>query len=474
MSFCTYSKEAAATNKTIIDNVFITNFLLEANETAVKVYLYGLYLCQNSNLETLESFAERLNLTVNDVIDAFRFWDDYGILAIASTEPFSVKYYPLNESGLKYKKFKPEKYADFTKALQLLITDRMISVSEYNEYFNLMESSAIKPEALLMIVKYCIDLKGGNIGTKYIITVLKDFISRGITTAQLVERELSDYTLSSKEIYEIFSALKINKKIDVEDQQLYKKWTENYGFDVEFITFVAKNQKIKNFKKLDALIEELYSNKRFTVDDAKYYFNNKEVLVKLCFNINKNLGLYIEYPDTEIKNYVAPWVSKGYNEETLLFISNYCFRKNKRTLEQMNDTVSTLYKMGLVTLSSITNYITERAENDKFITTILENSGVNRKPNNWDRENLTTWRSWNFTDEMILEASKRASASSNPIAYVNGILSNWKSKGIFTVEEANNEQLKTKNEKTQHFNNERQYTQEEFNKFIDSFDDFKV
>ena len=58
--------------------------------------------------------------------------------------------------------------------MQLVISERMISVSEFNEYFNLLESTAIKPEALIMIAKYCVDLKGANIGVKYIITVAKD------------------------------------------------------------------------------------------------------------------------------------------------------------------------------------------------------------------------------------------------------------------------------------------------------------
>ncbi len=477
MSFCTFSKEAITSGKTSIDNVFITNYLPEATESAVKVYLYGLYLCQNSNFEDVNSFAETLNVSVDVVKDSFKFWEDYGIVSVISEDPFSVKYYPLNESGLKYKKFKPEKYADFTKALQLLVTDRMIPISEYNEYFNVLESSTIKPEALLMIVKYCIDLKGGNIGTKYIITVVKDFISRGITTSQLVERELSDYTLTSKELYEVLQALKINKKIEVEDQQLYKKWTENFGFDKEIIIFTAKNQKVKNFKKLDSLIEELYSNKRFTVEEVKSYFTSKEQLINLTVAINKNLGIYVEIVDTVIKNYISPWMAKGYNEETLIFISNYCFRKNKRSLEQMNDTISTLYKMGLVTLSSITSYITERSANDKFITKILENTGVNRKPNNWDRENLSTWRSWNFTDEMIIEASKRSTNSTNPMAYINGILSDWKSKDIFTIDKIPvivKQTNTTKNSKRVSFANERNYTEDELNSIIDSIDDIKV
>jgi hypothetical protein len=44
------------------------------------------------------------------------------------------------------------------------------------------------------------------------------------------------------------------------------------------------------------------------------------------------------------------------------------------------------------------------------------------------------WKSWNFSEDMILESAKLASGKSSPIAYMNGILSNWKNKGVFSLE----------------------------------------
>ena len=222
----------------------------------------------------------------------------------------------------------------------------------------------------------------------------------------------------------------------------------------------------------------MFSNKCFTLEDAKIFFENKENLSKLTMNINKNLGIYVEIIDNEIISYTSPWVSMGYDEQTLLFIADYCFKKNRRTLELMNETVKNLYKLGLITLTSIIEYIKNVTETDKFIKKIHELSGISRKINSWDRENVETWRSWNFTDELILEASKLSSGVANPIPYINGILSNWKSKNAYTLEEVRklNEANKNKqsSSKTTHFENERNYTKEELDSLIDSLDDFKV
>ena len=65
----------------------------------------------------------------------------------------------------KARKYKPEKYSDFTKSVQLLLPNRMISTSEFTEYFNIMETYGIKQDAMLLIINYCIDKKGNEVVT---------------------------------------------------------------------------------------------------------------------------------------------------------------------------------------------------------------------------------------------------------------------------------------------------------------------
>ena len=149
--------------KLLVDNLFITNYLPEAPDNALKVYLYGLYLCQNSTISTVNEMANLLGMQVEEVKDFFKYWEEFGLLSIISYDPFTVTYYSTSSISTSYKRFKPEKYEDFTKAVQSVITGRMISVTEYNEYFQLLESTALKVEALLMICKYCVDLKGTEI-----------------------------------------------------------------------------------------------------------------------------------------------------------------------------------------------------------------------------------------------------------------------------------------------------------------------
>ena len=95
MGFCSYSREFSLSSYTNIENQFIQKYMASADGDAVKVYIFGLYLCQNVQSEyTLEEAAHTLQMDPKRVADLFRFWEDFDLLEIVSKDPFSVRYFP--------------------------------------------------------------------------------------------------------------------------------------------------------------------------------------------------------------------------------------------------------------------------------------------------------------------------------------------------------------------------------------------
>ncbi len=464
MSFCTFSKEFNANTITSVDNKFIDMYLPIATGDAVKVYLYGLYSCNNDEELTLDKFAESINLTIEEVKNCFKFWEEFGLLNVLTEDPFTVKYLPIETR--KPKKFNPEKYTGFNKALQILIPDRMITTNEFSAYFSIMEEHSIKPEAMLMIIKYCVDLKGKGISFRYVLKVANDFASRGITTESKIEKELSDYTIKSADLFEIFNIISPNSKPEVEDFNLFKKWTSDMKFSKNAILTACVKSKVKSTAKLDKEISNLYSARKFSPEEIDSYYKEKKKITEIAYNVNKALSVFTEVIDPVVENYVFPWINKGYNEDALIFIANYCFRKNRRTLEAMNEVVEKLYKNGLITLNSIAEFIKSSTLDDEFIKKLLLIAGISRKPTEFDRQNVQTWRNWRFSDEMIEEAVKLSAGKNNPFAYVNAILSEWKNTNVFTVSSIPTQ----KTTKTTAFKSQT-YTKEELDDLIDNIDD---
>ncbi len=453
---CSYSKEFSTSGFTDVENAFIREYLPVSSGDAVKVYLYGLFLCRNPMFDcSIEEMSSALNMTEDAVRGCFEYWEEFGLVSIISKEPFNVEYQPINTYGTaKPKKIKAEKYTDFSKGVQALLPDRMISTSEYTEYFTIMETYGIKPEAMLMIVKYCADRKGTDIGYKYISKVAKDFGNRGINSVEKVEKELSSYILRTGLIERILKAMGLRRQPEIEDSTLLKKWTQELNFEAENIVFAASKLKKGSMAKLDEFLIELYSTKRFSKEEISEYMDSKKAVFDLTISINKALSVYVEVIDTEVDNYTNKWLSYGFTDQSLLFVANYLFKSGKNTLQDMDELLEYLRVRGFIDLTSVSDYFENLKRVDEFISKVLITAGVNRRPTPWDRENLNTWKSWNFDEDMILEAAKLSAGKSTPTAYMNGILSNWKNNGIFTVNNIPDKTASTPSDSQENYNRE--------------------
>ncbi len=435
MPFISVSDEITNKSFTIIENKFISKYLPMLDPVAIKVYLYSLYLFQSGfSACTLEDLAQKLNLSEDDAKSYFQYLEEFELVTVISLSPFEIKILDAENISGTPKKFKPEKYADFTKAVQSIIKGRMISTNEFREYFVMLEEYGFEQNALIMIIAYCVNLKGDNIRLQYIKKVAKSFAEDGITSAKKVDEKLSAYTYSTTALLAIFKAAGINRQPDIEDDKLYKKWTSELGFDDNAIITCAKKFKIKTTEKLDATLEELYKNKKFDVKEIEDYCDGKASIYSATLEIAKSLGVYMQNPAPYVENYVNVWCDWGFGINSLKSIAEYCFKNGKKSFEDMNDFLRTLYDEGAVSDGSVEEYIEKLRLQDAFIKKILNACGLTRKVIEWDRTSLKKWRSWNFTDEMILEAATLSAGKSNPTSYLSSILSSWKTEGKFSLD----------------------------------------
>ncbi len=479
MAFCKYSSQSVINSCTDIDNLFINEHMPYANGECVKVYLYGLYKCSNADSydNTLESFAKVLKLSENDIVDAFYYWQEQGLVQVLSTNPIEVRYLPVQNMINNIRKFNKNKYSNFNIQIQELIEGRMITPNEYAEYYTLIESFHIEPEALIMVIKYCTDLKGKNVGHSYITTVAKNWAYEGITTSKLVEEKLDQHERSLGDLKEILTKLGIRRMASFDEKQMYLKWTKELEFSKDVILLAAKLLKKKGgMQKLNSRLLKYYELKLFSEKEITDYEDNKDYLFTTAKNITKSLGLYYENLEVIIETYINEWIKKGYDEATLKIISSYCFKKGIRNLEGMNTIVSKFYKLGLITMDSINQYMGQIVSADKEIKEVLDVLGLVRNVNSWDRDFYRTWSySWKLGKDVILYGAGLAKGKTSPLPYLNKILSTWNEKQVKTVEEAkklNNNSNTTAN-KTPDMQTH-SYSKEDLTALFDNLDEVEI
>ncbi len=441
MGCCKYSSEYISSNQTNIDNNFISDYMLNAPEHCVKVYLYGLYKCNNPESldNNIDDIAKALNLSYEDTVSAFIYWEDYNLIQVVNKDPLEVRYLPIKNASSQIKKFNTDKYKAFNIKAQEIIEKRMISPSEYQEYYYLIENRHIEPDALIMIIKYCVDLKGANISSSYILTVAKNWIFDGILTCDMVEERIQDLARNSEEIQAVLKALGIRRRATEEEYRLYLTWQKQLDFSQENILYLAKKAKSKGagFNKLDAYITKCYNLRLTTTYEIDDYFNNLDNMYELAKNVCKNLGLRYDNLETIVDSYIAQWLNIGFEYEAIVKIATYCFKLSIRSLEGMNGKVAQLYKLGLLTSESIDEYIEDLAKDDNKIISILQKLGIDRCVISTDRSMYKTWLyTWQISDELIDFAIDKSIGMAMPMQYLNKLLSTFYNKKITTEEQA--------------------------------------
>ena len=478
MAFCKFSPSFQNKNQTVVDNVFITEFLPKAPDLCVKAYLLGLHKCglADETTNSLDYFAKTLNVCEDDVVSLFKYWEDMGLVQVLSTDPIEVRYLPLNSTTTSIKKFQVDKYADFNIQAQELIGKRMIMPNEYAEFYNLIENKHIEQAALLRIIKYCVENKGFNISPNYCLAVARDWQKDGIITLEQVEEKIEELGVVDDQMSLILSAMGTKRKIQLEDKELLNKWLNAFGFELNVILFVVKNLKNKKRKLdvnvLDEYLTRYFEMKLMSVQEIENYENEKENLYFVAIAVNKELGIYYEDLTKEIDTYVVPWINMGFDVETLKLVADNCFKSSIKTLEGFNNIINKLFKLGIVSLSSYMQYISDNLAVDEKIKKVLIELNLSRNVNNMDRSFYSAWtKDWGFADDVVLYGASLSKDKSNAMQYLNKILSNWNSQGVKTLDKAKNAKVETMDNASFIHN---KYTKEQISSLIANLDEVEV
>ncbi len=483
MALCSFSSKLSEDGYTVIENSFFSEFLPQATGDDVKVYLYGLSLCASpsSNENNLDTIAKVLSITEEQAIKAFEYWQEMGLVQIVSKDPFEVRFLPVRFYAGSNKIRKPEKYTDFNKQIEEIISGRTVTPVELNHYYTLIESEHFDPDALVLIATHCVSHKSNTIGYPYILATAKSFAENGLKTYDAIEGEIKRQEMAGAEIKQILKALGLNRNADLDERNLYLKWLNKFGFSHGVILQVAKNQKRGGFVKLDETLSKYYERKLFTLQEINTYSEKQEEMFSLAKEVCKTIGVYYQNYDNVVDTYISNWLSKGYEKDALIFVANYCFKQSLRTLDGMNVIVQKFFKLGLVSLESIEQYIESIIKNDEQIHEVLDSLGLLRNVSSSDRDLYRTWTgNWGFTHEQILLVSGMIKDKSNQMTYLARVLSNLYAQNatsndeiIWHIQEFGKKASDNSSAKKHNFLS-RELSKEQLSAVIDSLDEVEI
>ncbi|MDE6058477.1 MAG: DnaD domain protein [Clostridia bacterium] len=434
MSFSTFSKDITANMYTSVENQFITKYLPQADGDCVRAYLYGLYLCQCAEDFDAASAAKLLGIPLEKLVEIFVFWEECDLVRILSRNPLYVEYLPVNAAVGKPKSIRPEKYAQFNrefyKLLQRANTD--FKPYEIQRILEFLENNPMQQQAFLLVAEYCFKKDGEKLSASHILNKANKLCKERKYTYEQVEQDLADFNLHEKELRKIFVLLGIYRKPQESDYDFLDKWSAQ-GLEINAVYACAEALKKGSLSTLDSLAMELVEKDALTESEAREYLKRREELTDIVFKTARKLGVKVQNPRAYSEAYAEKWLEHGYDEESLLQIASLCLKLGY-AFSEMDHLIDKLYGEGIVDDAGVKMYCAAQEKQLRLIQRIQSVCGVVKKTQS-ALDMVSAWQSWNFSEEMIMEAARRSANASAPLPYMNKLLSEWKRLDVYTISE---------------------------------------
>lgn len=252
-------------DSTIISNRFIDEYMKDANDAQMKVYLYLIRMLSANQATSVSDIADKFNHTEKDIIRALKYWEKQGLLSLeydSEKNPTGIHLMDLTspkEAPVTPPVLVKQPAAETVLSEETEFTKPSYSLDQLKEFKNREETAQLifiaeqyigKPltsaeiKTLLFftdalhfsedlidyLLQYCVDR--GKKDFKYIEKVAINWAEKGITTPKQAERFSNKY---DKNVYAIMNELGKNGSPTAKEMEYINRWTREYGFSTDII-----------------------------------------------------------------------------------------------------------------------------------------------------------------------------------------------------------------------------------------------
>lgn len=427
---------------TPVENQFILEYLPAAKGDYVKVYLYGLMRCYHPEEDmNLDRMSHELNMTREDVINAFGFWERRRLVRRISDNPPKWQYVNIKQISTEGDVAPDPDYAEFANALyEAFDKVRRLHGSELNTCFEWHEDLRLPTEVIIMLLNHMVSVKGRNFRINDADKVAAQMAGEDIRTVESAEEFFSRDEQASAGLRKILKML--GKKYAPSEAQasLYRKWTRDWGFSQEAIEaaveLTAKGDPSMGY--LDGILSSLKQDGSMTPSGIR----NSSQKADHFREVLKELGRG-EVSQKNLKVYDQ--MLEMYPQEVILIAARECGHSGKGA----EDTLKLLQawkEKGLNSLKEVETYVQDFHDQTALIRQLKKTWGTDEsRIGKTDRSLVQKWqKEMGFGRDVILAAATYASEAKQPMAYLDSILTDYQSKGITTPEQVQQEHEKNR------------------------------
>ena len=255
-------------DSTVVSNLFIDEYMKDANDAQLKVYFYLLRMLNADQAISVSGIADKFNHTEKDVIRALKYWEKQQILDLDFDEnkalvgihlrDLSAQATPASQHNVLLTSG-PAQAQNATQETTPVYTKPAYSLDQLREFKEREETSQLlfiaeayigKPltpseiktilfftdvlhfsdDLIDYLLQYCVER--GKKDFKYIEKVAVNWAEEGITTPKQAQKFSTRY---DKSVYSIMNSLGRSTAPTAKELEFINRWTREYGFSTDII-----------------------------------------------------------------------------------------------------------------------------------------------------------------------------------------------------------------------------------------------
>ena len=417
---------------TPVQNQFIAEYMPHANGNYVKVWLYGLMQCYHPREDMdLGTMAQELEMTEEEVLTAFRYWERRGLVTRISDKPPQFRYVNMNRmtappQDTAFEAFGEDLYALFGKS-------RRLHGNELSLCYEWVEELGLPEAVVIMLIKHMISQKGKNFSIRSAEPLAVRMAEAKVRTVEDAERILSVDKKVADGVAQTLRRLGKRRLASDDEVALYRKWVEEWGFTQDGIE-AACAETVKGeptFGYLDGILKKLHNRDGGTgKGDAK----DVNAALGASAPLKELLGILGRGSVNEETLRLYAEMREIYGDEVIRLAGRECATKGKH-IEDVKSLLLSWKKRGLGTEAEVQTYITRFREQSRLLAELYEGWGLRGRGTAADRSLTDKWeQELGFSGELIRYAATFAAGKEAPMAYLDSILRSYAEKGIRTRE----------------------------------------
>ncbi len=443
-----FDEQYAYYGVTPVDNQFILEYLPNAAGDAVRVYLYGLMQCYHpQQAMTLAQMAKELSMNEDAVLTAYRHWERKGLVRRVADNPPAFRYVSIKQLTMTGSAMPvDEEYETFAAAVYGLFgNDRRIHGAEMSHIYEWVEELHLPADVVLYLIREMIEQHGKNVAVKTIekrATMLAEEAVSSVEEAQTVLTRDKAVWDGSRAVLRRFGK---RRNPSEDEQAMYRTWYVDWGFSAEdILAACAETTKGEpNFAYLGGILSRLRAQKKVKgVEAALQQEKDEAAPLKALLKAMGDRDTTVN--ETTLQDYAN--MRALYPDAIILMAGRECAKRGAK-YKDVAQTLKNWKRNNLETAEDVTRYMQQIDAMNETVEVIYEAIGIKTKPNATDRKRIQKWtQQFGYELAFVIQCAAFAADTGKPMAYLDAMLENFHQKNIRTLEEAQQERERFRQE----------------------------